>query len=88
MLIITSERNKMKNKNILTWILLLLLTLTTAIIAGTGSAAYLILVVAAIKFLLVAFQFMELKMAHLFWKATLVIVLISITGTIIILVAG
>ncbi|MDP1843863.1 MAG: hypothetical protein Q8K64_10615 [Sediminibacterium sp.] len=77
----------MKNKNILTWILLIVLTLITTIIAGMGSVAYLILVVAALKFLLIAFQFMEFKKAHLFWKATLVIVLIFITGTIIILVA-
>ena len=77
----------MKNKNILTWILLIVLTLITTIIAGMGSVAYLILVVAALKFLLIAFQFMEFKKAHLFWKTTLVIVLIFITGTIIILVA-
>ncbi|TXT33018.1 MAG: hypothetical protein FD136_1145 [Chitinophagaceae bacterium] len=51
----------MKNKNILTWILLIVLTLITTIIAGMGSVAYLILVVAALKFLLIAFQFMEFK---------------------------
>ncbi len=77
----------MKNTNIITWIILMLLTLTTAIIAGMSSAAYLILMAAAIKFMLVAFQFMELKKAHVLWKATLTIVLIFITGIIMILVA-
>lgn len=77
----------MKNTNIITWAILMILTLTTAIVVGIGSAAYLVLVVAAIKFLLVAFQFMELKKAHVLWKATMVIVLIFITGIIMILVA-
>ena len=76
----------MKNTNVTTWIILMLLTLTTTIIAGMGRAAYLILVVAAIKFMLVTFQFMELKKAHVLWKATLTIVLIFITGIIMILV--
>lgn len=59
-------------KNIYTIGLLLLLTLMTAIVSmyyGLKSwATMTILAVSAIKFLLVAFQFMELKRAHTLWK--------------------
>lgn len=75
----------MSKRNNITWIILLLLTLATALIAGMGNAAYLILGISAMKFLLVAFQFMELKNAHSFWKVSLVIILAFTTGIILIL---
>ncbi len=53
----------------LTW--LIILTVTTAIISGFENfrlAPYLILILAAVKFNLVAFEFMELRSAHAFWK--------------------
>ncbi len=64
----------------------MLLTISTALIAGKVMGVYFILLIAALKFLLVAFQFMELKKAHVFWKTTLVIVLVIITGIVLILV--
>lgn len=54
-----------------TFILLLTLTLITAFLAFNVSAEIMVTTVvtlALIKFWLVAFQFMELKKAHPFWK--------------------
>jgi heme/copper-type cytochrome/quinol oxidase subunit 4 len=72
----------MKKSFIYTYVLLLLLTLTTALISMSNVfsrvAVLLIIGISAIKFLLVAFQFMELKKANSFWKNTLVMVLTTI----------
>lgn len=66
--------------------LLILLTLITALISNTSMfskyAVGLIMTISAIKFLWVAFQFMELKKAHVFWKMSLILIL----GLIIILI--
>jgi hypothetical protein len=72
----------MKKKHIITLAILLLLTLLTAIVAGFNHFALLILALSAIKFLLVAFQFMELKKAHVFWKVSIVFIVLLITGII------
>jgi Prokaryotic Cytochrome C oxidase subunit IV len=69
-------------KNTISLIVLLKLTLITAALASMKSATLLILIIAVIKFLLVAFQFMELKKAHLFWKAAITILILFITGII------
>jgi len=42
------------------------------------------MVLAALKFLLVAFQFMELKKAHSFWKISLILTL----GLLVVLIIG
>ncbi len=63
------------NKTVLiTWILLLILTVTSAIFANVEGKyiAYILLGFTVLKFIGVAFQFMELKKAHPFWKLTLV----------------
>jgi predicted transporter len=69
----------MKNKLLFTYGLLILLTVSTALISNTiaisSVAIGLILGIAAIKFLLVSFEFMELKKANSFWKASLISVL-------------
>jgi len=66
----------MKKKDIYTLIFLILLTLVSALFAEkSGSIKYMyltVLLLSAIKFLLVAFQFMELKKAHIFWKILLI----------------
>jgi heme/copper-type cytochrome/quinol oxidase subunit 4 len=79
----------MKKSFIYTYILLLLLTLSTALIASSTTISkginFLILGISAIKFLLVAFQFMELKKANSFWKISLSLVLGIIVLTIVLL---
>ena len=61
----------MKDTITSTFILLLTLTLVAALAASNVSPEIIVITVVAlafIKFWLVAFQFMELKKAHPFWK--------------------
>ena len=70
----------MEKKNSYTYFALLALTVITAYFAnnyyGIKSFAILILILSGIKFLLVAFNFMELKKAHPFWKVLLIVFLV------------
>ena len=66
----------MKKTHLYTYGILILLTLVTAFTASLqGSKAIVIIIIslALFKFWLVAFQFMELKKAHPFWKFLIVI---------------
>ncbi len=57
------------------YISLLLLTISVAVLASTKATKIIIALIvffSIIKFLLVAFQFMELKKAHGFWKFLIV----------------
>ncbi len=78
----------MEKKDIYTLVALVLLTVSTALFSHFESLkriAFIILVLSGIKFLLVAFQFMELKKAHVIWKILLVgllVVFISSVGII------
>ncbi|AOW09431.1 cytochrome C oxidase subunit IV family protein [Flavobacterium gilvum] len=69
----------MKKTLILIFVLLIALTVATACISGfstvSGVVGIMIMIFAALKFLLVAFQFMELKKAHGFWKISLLLTL-------------
>lgn len=74
----------MKNTQKITLFVLIGLTLLTAAAANLigDKATYLpllIMGIAAIKFLLVAFQFMELKEAHRFWKILTAVVGVSLS---------
>lgn len=66
----------MKKKDIIVLGLLIALTIITAMFAtmwySIKNVATIIMILSAIKFLLVAFQFIELKKAHVFWKIILV----------------
>ena len=63
--------------NLTTLGLLLFLTILTALssgfLASAGFLVPLLLLLAVMKQLLVAFQFMELKKAHIFWKSLIVV---------------
>ena len=76
----------MKNKNTLGLVVLFMLTIATAISAmffnEMKGIAIIILALSILKFLIVVFQFMELKKAHVFWK-TIVIVYLTIFALII-----
>jgi hypothetical protein len=78
----------MKKSLILIYVLLLLLTIVTAWIANlytiSAFVVPLLMVLAAFKFLLVAFQFMELKKANSFWKISLIVTL----GLLIVVIIG
>lgn len=79
----------MKKQLIHTYGIILVLTITTAVLSKFSlhkTVAVSILVVSGIKFLLVAFYFMELKKANVFWKATLSIFLVFLIGIITLLI--
>lgn len=69
----------MKKSLLYTYGVLILLTLTTALVSNSiimsTFAVSLIMLFSAVKFLLVAFQFMELKKSNSFWKMSLSLVL-------------
>lgn len=65
----------MNKKDIITLVILAILTISTAVFSNTETIKYvvaIILVLSAIKFFLVAFQFMELKKAHGLWKGLVI----------------
>ncbi|MBK9225265.1 MAG: cytochrome C oxidase subunit IV family protein [Flavobacterium sp.] len=78
----------MKKELTYTFALLLLLTFATFLIVNLHLDSFikecLILTLFSVKFLLVAFQFMELKKAHSFWKISTIAILIIINLIIII----
>ena len=60
----------MKLNTTLTWIILIILTIVSALVSKLNSnyVVLIILLLSSLKFLGIAFQFMELKKAHAFWK--------------------
>lgn len=66
----------MKNTLLYSYGLLILLTIITAVISNVlvdlKFIIPLILGLSVFKFLLVSFEFMELKKAHIFWKISLI----------------
>lgn len=70
---------EMKNKATLTWIILIVLTIVSALISKLENSyvVLIILALSALKFFGIAFQFMEVKKAHVFWK-------ISVAGFIVV----
>lgn len=74
---------------ITTYSVLLLFTFLTALlslyVAVSTVLVLLILGIASVKFLLVAFQFMELKKANLFWKASVAMTLLLLVLVLIFL---
>ncbi len=71
-----------KPRHLLTLVLLLILTGMTALtntsavstaVGGRGLLAALILLLALAKIVLLAFRFMDLRHAHLFWKSALLL---------------
>jgi len=75
----------MTKQNIITWILLLVLTVIAGLVSST-SLTYvipLILLLAVLKFIGVAFNFMEMKKANVFWKIILVSYLVIFCGIVL-----
>ena len=69
----------MKKTLFITYGLLILLTVSTALISNTMTVSRLTIILimglSVFKFLLVSFKFMELKKANAFWKVSLISVL-------------
>ena len=81
----------MQKKDIYNLVALIGLTILTAFFATQMSAlkyvSIIILVLSAFKFILVSFNFMELKKAHTLWKAVVVIYLVIFVSIISIILA-
>lgn len=77
----------MKKELVITYGLLLLLSVATLVVLNFEVNDFiqrtLIITLFSAKFLLIVFQFMELKKAHVFWKAA-VIVFLSLFSLIIV----
>lgn len=65
------------------WIILMLLTAITIVTTFLFHSPSLIIGLFSIKFLLVAFQFMELKKAHNFWKVAIIGIVLVIDGLLV-----
>lgn len=80
----------MKRKHIHILGVLIALTILTALFSNNFSAfkyiVFIILALSCVKFLLVAFQFMELKKAHIFWKISLSAYLVLFIATILLII--
>ncbi len=75
----------MNRKDIYTIALLFILTVLVAVFSNTDNIKYvtfIILFLSGIKFLSVAFQFMELKKANNLWKSLLIGFLVLFIGSI------
>ncbi len=68
----------MNSTSIITWILLLVLTIASAVFSNMQGSYIIptIMALAVFKFMGVAFQFMELKKAHSFWKYLIITYLV------------
>lgn len=71
----------------LTWIILLAFTVIVGLVSMSSMnyAIILILILTILKFLGVAFEFMDLKAAHSFWKTILLIFLFVFMGIVFVL---
>ena len=77
----------MNNRIIFVWILLVLITVAVGVISSfsLSYAVVAILILSVIKFIGVSFYFMELKKAHIFWKAS-VLIYVLLFSTIVLVV--
>lgn len=77
----------MKNPLILVLATLMLLSAATALVATfvgqPKQAAWILLLIALMKIMLVALRFMELRLAHPFWKTALLLMLVVIGAAIL-----
>lgn len=72
-------------KLLITLGVLIILTIVTAIISNSnkGFTVGAILILAVLKFIGVSFYFMEMKKAHIFWKASVLFFLLIFTTIIL-----
>lgn len=79
----------MKKQLFKVYITLLILTVLTAFLSNNNASKMVtlaILGISSVKFLVVAFQFMELKKANSFWKVSLSLFLVILIGIIALII--
>lgn len=76
----------MKKETITTWIFLFVLTISATLFSNMSGkyVVFILLFLAALKFISVAFRFMELRKAHAFWKGSILVFL----GAFILIIMG
>ena len=78
-----------KNLNLIIWLFLVFLTVSSAIVSSASLVSnlgvLLVLVLSGIKFIGVAFYFMEINKAHIFWKVFILGYLVLFSSTVIML---
>ena len=67
---------------VLLYILTIATALTSAYFYGLSTFVAIILGLSAVKFMLVAFQFMEMKHANGFWKFIIIFYLVAFVGAV------
>jgi len=74
----------MTKQHIITWVILMILTVTSGLVSQSVTAFVVpvILLLAAFKFIGVAFNFMEMKKANIFWKILIVGYLVVFCGVV------
>lgn len=77
----------MAKRTQLTWIVLLAFTVIVGLISmsSVNYAVALILILSILKFIGVAFEFMDIRSAHSFWKTILLVFLFVFMGIIFVL---
>ncbi len=78
----------MDKRTLYTWALLLVFTILAGIVSVTNLkyAVVAILVLSAVKFMGVAFEFMDLKIAHNFWKIAVSAYILVFLGIVLIMI--
>ena len=73
---------------LIVWIILMVLTIVSAFVSESNMlyASIIVILLSVIKFLGVAFYFMDLKKAHVFWKSSVLIFVILFSVISIILI--
>jgi hypothetical protein len=74
------------NRNLVVLILLILLTVLSARVALYPGLKIILFGTAGIKFLLVAFQFMDIRHAHIFWKLAIILTVVILFSVMAILI--
>ncbi len=77
----------MVKRTLYIWVVLLVFTIVAGIVSSTAGkyAVVAILGLSAIKFMGVAFEFMDLKVAHTFWKVVVTAYLLVFLGIVLII---
>ena len=72
-------------KTTVIWLVLISLTVLSLLFNNISSIRFVVMGLFSIKFIIVAFYFMGIREAHMFWKA-FTIILISIISSIIVFI--
>jgi len=77
----------MTKQHIFTWIILLVLTVISGLVSNVALTYVIpiIMILAVLKFMGVAFNFMEMKKANVFWKILIVGYLVVFCGIVLVI---